>query len=94
MKIDPTALIEAVRKEHPSHKWLQDALRDLQDEKKTREYYIHYVDPQNANQPGSEWQFSHSIKIEESEYGEVIIDILKGNRIGGIELYGKLMDAE
>ncbi|MEO0509991.1 MAG: hypothetical protein AAF065_09045 [Verrucomicrobiota bacterium] len=94
MNFDPKGLIEAAKKEHPSLEWLPHALLNLKEEKKRTEYYIHYVDPTNANQSGSEWQFSHTVEIKESEFGAVMIDILKGNQIGGIELYSKLMDAE
>jgi len=65
MNLDPTALVEAVKKEHPSLDWLQQALINLNGEKKKTEYYIYCVDPTNANQPGSDWQFSHTIEISE-----------------------------
>jgi hypothetical protein len=43
------------------------------------------VSPENANKPGAEWQFERSIVLEDPKEGELVLDILKGNRVGGIE---------
>ena len=45
----------------------------------------YFVDPKNPNKPGSEWQFERSITIEDTLYGDVVLDILKDGRIGSIE---------
>lgn len=47
--------------------------------------YLYFVNPQNANEPESEWQFKDNIVIDDTEEGDIVLDILKDNRIGGIE---------
>ena len=49
--------------------------------------YYRFVSSENANIPGSEWQFHDNLVIEHQKYGTIILDILKNNRIGGIEFY-------
>jgi hypothetical protein len=47
--------------------------------------YIYFVNGDNPNQPNSEWQFEENITLEDKINGTIILDILKGNRIGGME---------
>jgi hypothetical protein len=53
--------------------------------------YIKFVDATNPNTPGSEWQFDSNIVLHHSIEGEVVIDLLKGQRVGGVELWEKLL---
>ena len=48
--------------------------------------YIYFVDPSNANQPDSEWQFEENIVLDDPLHGERVLDILKGRRVGGVEI--------
>lgn len=52
--------------------------------------YVHFVNPENPNQPNSEWQFKENIILESKIYGTLILDILSENRIGGVEFLNKL----
>lgn len=47
--------------------------------------YVHFVDPSNPNQPGSKWQFDTNICLTDKKNGEVVLDILKGKVVGGVE---------
>lgn len=47
--------------------------------------YVYFVNSKNANQPNAEWQFKTSVMLEHEREGTIVIDILKDNRIGGIE---------
>jgi hypothetical protein len=47
--------------------------------------YVRFVNGKNANQPNAEWQFKTSVMLEHEREGPIVIDILKDNRIGGIE---------
>lgn len=51
------------------------------------------MSPENANKPGSEWQFEKSITIEDTKYGDVVLDILKDGRVGSIEYLDRVWDA-
>lgn len=47
---------------------------------------LFFVDPINANQPGSEWQYKTGINIE-AIGADLHIDILTDDRIGGVEIW-------
>ncbi|NOQ71709.1 MAG: hypothetical protein GQ574_06905 [Crocinitomix sp.] len=47
--------------------------------------YIYFVNGEKPNQPNSEWQFEENIILEDKKNGTIILDVLKGNKIGGIE---------
>ena len=48
--------------------------------------YIYFVSGDNPNQPNSEWQFEENIMLEDKKIGTIVLDVLKGNKIGAIEL--------
>jgi hypothetical protein len=39
---------------------------------------------------GSEWQFDHNVILTDETEGTLVLDILKGNRVGGIEFLKRL----
>jgi hypothetical protein len=47
--------------------------------------YFRIVNPDNANNPGAEWQFQENIILTHEFLGIIVLDVLKGDRIGGIE---------
>lgn len=51
----------------------------------------YFVSPENANKSGSEWQFEKSITIEDTKYGDVVLDILKDGRVGSIEYLDRVL---
>lgn len=85
---DPSWLVELARKEHPNEHWLQEELKKctqrllLSDD----QAMVYFVNPQDANKPGSDWQFDFNIEFEGHDKGGVVIDILKGRKIGAVEL--------
>ncbi len=52
--------------------------------------YIHFVAPIKPNQPGSKWQFDRNIILEDESEGTIVIDVLMGNEIGGIEFVNRI----
>jgi hypothetical protein len=52
--------------------------------------YVHYVSRQNPNQPGSQWQFHTNVVLHHEKLGMVVLDILKDNRLGGIEFVDRI----
>lgn len=62
-----------------------DALRKAKDGFWDGKAYYRFVDSRNANQPGAEWQFDGCIVLEQVDKGDLVIDLLKDGRIGGIE---------
>jgi hypothetical protein len=76
------AIIDLVRVEHPDR---QDVITGLQNSPvghwQSKAYY-QFVDSTNANQVGAEWQHKDCLVIVEVD---IVIDLLKDGRIGGIE---------
>ena len=54
--------------------------------------YIHFVNRADPDEPGSEWQEQTDIVLKHPTEGELVLDILEGNRVGGVEFVAKLSD--
>ncbi len=52
--------------------------------------YIHFVDSTAPNKPGSQWQFERNILLYDKREGDLVLDILEGNRVGGVEFLKRL----
>ncbi len=89
-KYDPEWLVKASEERVDEYPWLPDALSKCTKALASSEYYLYFVDSKNPNKPGSEWQFDENIIIEDTPFGEVALDVLDGNRIGGVEFISKL----
>jgi hypothetical protein len=48
------------------------------------------VNPDNPNKAGSEWQFETNILLEHPSEGTLVLDVLKGQRIGGVETIDRI----
>ena len=88
---EPMMLIEAVREQAPEFPWLPDALMKCGDGEWESRAYVGYVSSNNANQPGSDWQIETNVVLSHDRLGTVVLDILKGNRLGGIEFVDKIL---
>lgn len=62
-----------------------ETLRNCKDGYWSSNAYYKFVDSRNANQPGAEWQYDESIALEQADKPDLVLDILKDGRIGGIE---------
>ena len=82
---DPRSLIEAVKTQAPDFPWLADALMACGAGLWESPAYVAYVAQAVPNQPEGAWQFEASILLQHEALGRVVIDVLKGNRVGGIE---------
>ncbi|MCP4445338.1 MAG: hypothetical protein GY811_08345 [Myxococcales bacterium] len=87
---DPSWLVELAKQQRPELPWLIQALAACINAMRESDLYIRFVDSVNANKPGADWQFDHSLRLRHPEYGELILDILKGQRVGGVEFYDRL----
>ncbi|HOP22498.1 MAG TPA: hypothetical protein PK055_08175 [Gammaproteobacteria bacterium] len=85
-KYDPSWLVDASKSYIDEYPWLPDAISKctLALEGKN---YIRFVSSIRPNKPSSEWQFRENIILEDTIEGDVILDILHGDRIGGVEFY-------
>jgi hypothetical protein len=82
---DPQWLIDLALEQHKDKMWLIDAFSKCTNAKSGGSAYIYFVDGSNPNQSESEWQFDQNLMMQSFDQGEIIVDILRGNRIGGIE---------
>lgn len=87
---DPSWLADIVRTYAPDEAWLPEAVGRCTRAMVEGPAYMHFVDPCNANEPGSEWQFSRDIVVEHPEGGTIVFGILVGNRVGGVEFVDKI----
>jgi hypothetical protein len=82
---DPRSLIQTVRSQAPEYPWLPDALANCPAGDWESAAYVGYVSRHSPNQPGSEWQFDTNVVLSHERLGMVVLDLLHGSRLGGIE---------
>ena len=87
---DSEWLARLAEEQVPEKHWLPSALRKCTQHSKRSEAYYYFVSPENANQPGAEWQFETSITLGDEKEGALVLDILNGNRVGGVEFLKRL----
>lgn len=92
-KYDPTWLIKSVERVQDNYPWLLDALKECTEATEENHYTYFLKKPTQPNVSNSEWQFQESITLENTPEGEIVLDIIKNNRIAGIEFLSKLMDS-
>lgn len=78
-------IIELVKQQEPDRQDIIEAIQNASGGQWTSNGYYRFVDSKNANQPGAVWQFDENIALEQENRGDIILDILKDGRIGGIE---------
>jgi len=86
---DPEWLAQLAEQQRPNERWLPDAIRRCTRYYPKDDTYYYFVSNERANQPGSEWQFDYNITLGECQHGLIVLDILKGNRVGGVEFIDK-----
>lgn len=89
---DPTWLIEAAENYKDKYPWLINSLKSCTKATKESNLYTYFVDKSNPNKLHSEWQFQECIILENTSEGEIVIDIIKTNRVGGIEFLTRVMN--
>jgi hypothetical protein len=84
---DPSWLVELARQQQPV---LVSSLMSCTTALSEGKAYVRFVDPECPNQPGSEWQFDRNVSLHHPEHGQVVLDVLKDGRIGGLEFLDRL----
>jgi len=83
-------LIEAAHAQVPELPWLPTALSNCGPGQWESDAYVRYVPVIDPNTPNSRWLFEKNVVINHSVLGMVVIDLLQGNRIGGIEFVDRI----
>ena len=82
---DAEWLIKIAEEQIPEEIEIINSLKSIKKGSWESRAYIYFVDPSNPNEPGSKWQFNENICLKDKKKGEVILDILEGNVVGGVE---------
>lgn len=89
-KYNPEWLARLAEKQMPAESWLPEALRKCTVYSVESAASYHFASPENANKPGAEWQFERNIILNDEKEGDLVLDILKGNRVGGVEFLNRI----
>lgn len=88
----PRQLVELAKDLASEFPWLPQALAACEGGQWDSPAYLRFVFSEDSNQSGAEWQFLANVVLEHEHHGTVVVDVLKGNRIGGIELLDRIED--
>ena len=83
--VDIEYLIRLVSEQEPERQDVVSALQNCKGGHWSENGYYSFVDSKNPNLPNSDWQHEECIVLEQLEKGDIVIDLLKNGRIGGIE---------
>jgi hypothetical protein len=87
---DPGWLVAIARESRPDEPWLAEALARCTCAAEESRAYVYFVDPAHPNEPGSEWQLEENILLAHPREGDLVLDILRGLRVGGVEFLKRL----
>ena len=87
---DPAWLIDLAKEQLPEETWLPAALAACTMAKQDSTAYIHFVKAAESEEPSSEWEAQRDLTLKHPTEGELVLDILEGNRVGGLEFMDKL----
>ena len=91
-KYNPEWVIKASEYRFDEYPWLKEALSGCTEINTSNDLYVYFVNAKNPNKEKSEWQFQESITIEDTPEGDIVLDIIKPNRVGGIEFLTKVIN--
>lgn len=84
-QINIQEIIKLVQEQYPDRQDLIDAFQKCTEGSWTSNGYYSFVDSNNANEANAEWQHDECIILEQKDKGDIVIDLLKDGRIGGLE---------
>ena len=82
---NPQWIVDIAKEQIPDKTEIITALSKCLKAKSESKAYIYFANGDNPNGPNSEWQFQENITLEDKKNGTIVIDVLKGNKIGGVE---------
>ncbi len=80
---DAKWLAELVKKYYPDRPKLREDLLNIKNYAEESRAYYYFVDPSSKN--STEWQFKENLIVKDEKLGDIILDILQGDKVGGIE---------
>ncbi|MEP6590274.1 MAG: hypothetical protein ABJC19_03735 [Gemmatimonadota bacterium] len=91
---DPAWLVALAREQYPEEPEVAAAFEKCVWVYRETELVVHFVDNRRPNQVGSSWQCDTNLTLEDPVEGTLVVDWLKGGRVGGIEFLTRVLDAE
>ncbi|MCG8573596.1 MAG: hypothetical protein MI810_01825 [Flavobacteriales bacterium] len=82
---NPDWLVKIAREQIPDRMEIIQALAQCTKAKTESRAYVYFVNPNHPNEADSEWQFKENIMLEDKKYGTIVLDVLKDDKIGGVE---------
>jgi len=76
---DPAPLVALARVQHPDQPWLVEALARCTTGRRESRAYVYFVEPDSP-----EWVFRENVVLADRG-GDVVVDVLEGPRVGGVE---------
>jgi hypothetical protein len=83
--VDLNEIIRLVKRQQPDRDDIVSHLQKYPQGQWTRPGYYQFVDSTNANMPGAVWQHDECIVLEQENEGDIVLDVLRDGRVGGIE---------
>ena len=88
---EPASLIPFFKEQYPKHTWLEEALNTCKIVEWESSAYCRLVPKSsNPNEPDSTWKFKWNFDIQHPIYWIVVLDVLEGDVLGGIEFVGNI----
>lgn len=81
---DPRWLVRLTEEQQGVEPWLAVALAECTRARVKSKAMIHFVDRR-----GPTWDFEANIVLESESHGDLVLDVLKGHRIGGVEFLSR-----
>lgn len=53
-------------------------------------HYVRFVDAERPNQEGAAWKHQRCMRLSSQSHGEIVVDVLSNDRVGGVELLDSL----
>ena len=91
-KYNPEWIIKAAEYRFKEYPWLEKALSRCTETTGGNDLYLYFVNAKKPNTSKSEWQIQECITIEDAIEGDIVLDIIKPNRVGGIEFFTKVIN--
>lgn len=70
---------------YPAEEWLTRALAACRTVLAPTTLYIHFVDPKSPA-----WRVSKNITLESPQHGTLVLDIIEGDSVGGVEFVDRV----
>jgi hypothetical protein len=84
---DPTWLVDLARASRPGEPWLAEALARCTRVVEESRAYLRFAGPDDD---GPDARFEKNLVLHHAREGELVLDVLAGGRIGGIEFLKRL----